>query len=118
VGEPDADVGEPDADVEPDIDECAVDNGGCGDALIYRCVDQVRAAPTCEQVLAAGSLYPAFGTQGLADFGPLSTNPLYAGLRPYSIATLTDDSIVLVGDARSVAGGEPACSVQRIDQGG
>ncbi|CAN0545384.1 unnamed protein product, partial [Laminaria digitata] len=30
-----------------DLDECAVDNGGCGDARSFTCENQDRAAPLC-----------------------------------------------------------------------
>lgn len=30
-----------------EVDECALDNGGCGDPAFYRCVNQPGAAPTC-----------------------------------------------------------------------
>ena len=33
-----------------DIDECAVDNGGCGDAAFWTCVDNDGAPPTCVDI--------------------------------------------------------------------
>lgn len=108
VGEPD--VGEPDVG---DIDPCATDNGSCGDPLVYLCVHNPGGAPTCEQILATGTLYPGFGTNGLADFGTLSPS-----LRPYSIATIAGDSIFVAGDSRTAADAEPSCAVQHFDQAG
>lgn len=32
-----------------DIDECATDNGGCGDATRWVCTNKVGAAPTCKE---------------------------------------------------------------------
>lgn len=34
-----------------DIDECAEDNGGCGDALYWSCTNNEAAPPTCADVL-------------------------------------------------------------------
>ena len=33
-----------------DVDECATDNGGCGDPLVTHCINNVDAEPTCESV--------------------------------------------------------------------
>ena len=33
-----------------DIDECLVENGGCGDAVYFTCTNQIGADPTCEDI--------------------------------------------------------------------
>ena len=33
-----------------DIDECATDNGGCGSATYWHCIDNEGADPTCEDI--------------------------------------------------------------------
>ncbi len=41
---------EPVGDECVDIDECLTDNGGCGDALYWDCLNNEGAEPTCEDV--------------------------------------------------------------------
>ena len=35
---------------ETDVDECATDNGGCGDPVFYACGDNPGSAPTCTDI--------------------------------------------------------------------
>ncbi len=33
-----------------DVDECATDNGGCGDVALFRCINNEGSAPVCEDI--------------------------------------------------------------------
>jgi hypothetical protein len=56
-----------------DIDECAVDNGGCGDPAFVDCIDNTASAPTCIPL-------PPEGTCDLTGFsaGTLEATASYA----------------------------------------
>jgi hypothetical protein len=49
-----------------DIDECATNNGECGDASIWKCTNNVGAPPTCEDTTLCGSNNGGCSTSPLA----------------------------------------------------
>lgn len=40
----------PDGGCKLNFDECAIDNGGCGDATYYQCTDTLEATPVCSDI--------------------------------------------------------------------
>ena len=50
-----------------DIDECATNNGGCGDPSFYQCTNQPGGAPLCMDIDECAAFNGGCGQQPLLD---------------------------------------------------
>ena len=77
-----------------DIDECATDNGGCGDPSVWRCENQVSAPPQCSYDPTADLDALTKGVGPLAYGGGLSSRMVVWGETAFPIAWTEDEAIV------------------------
>ena len=86
-----------------DIDECAEDNGGCGDPAAWTCHNQEAAPPVCTFDATADLAALTAGVSPLAYGGGLSSRVVVWGEAAFPVAW-TDDESVVAAAARVGAG--------------
>lgn len=90
-----------------DIDECATDNGGCGDPTLFRCEDREAAPPRCEFDPAMDYLALVEGVSFLEAGGAVPSAMVVHGDTAFPVALDADGSAIVaaarVGEGRVVA---------------
>ncbi len=85
------------------IDECAEDNGGCGDPALWACTDAIGGPPTCRFVCEADYAALTDGVRSVELGGSLPSALVLTGEATCPVV-IGDDQRIVVGSGRYGAG--------------
>jgi hypothetical protein len=86
-----------------EVDECASDNGGCGDPTLWQCLDEHAAPPTCLFLCAADHAATTAGVATIEQGGSLPSELILVGEATCSLVQ-DESNRTFVASARYGAG--------------